>query len=414
MIDVELIGAPAFTVLVTEDGFVYSATNDRLADRLGMAKSILVGREPQAVLTRDDAEVVLGHYRRCVAERRSLEFEGHYGAAGGGLWWRTILSPVLDGEEGRVVALIGLSIDITRLKLDEHKSREVDAKLALAMEVLDGGFWHYSIATREFRTSPQLSRRLTGRSDAEPLDYDGYVSCVLDEDHDVLGFGPLERGDCDIATVEYRIRTVSGDLRWVSCKRRLTRDEAGRPEKLVGVVVDITDQKSQQASLIAEASTDSLTDLVNRRGYETLGRELVTEALRHGTSFGLLLIDLDRFKPVNDTHGHPVGDAVLREVGARLRRRTRPEDVAVRLGGDEFAVLVRGATDDILQGLARRLVDSLGQPIVTSAGQVQIGASVGVARWCADDGNLAGLQERADEALLDAKRVGRGTWRTAA
>ena len=413
MIDIELIGAPAFTVSVAEAGFVYDAINDRLADLLGVSKSVFIGRTPETLMARDAAQSVVAEFRRCVGERRALEFEGFYGASGGGLWWQTIVSPVFDGEEGRVVALIGLCTDITSRKLDEQKSREVDAKLALAMEVLDGGFWHYSVATREFSTSPQLGRLLTGNLGSEALDLEAYTGFVLEEDHGVLGFDPLLRGDLDAMTVEYRICSHAGELRWVSCKRRLTRDEEGRPESLVGVVIDITDQKSRQASLMAEASTDSLTDLTNRRGFETLGEGLVTGARGRGTSFGLLLIDLDRFKSVNDTYGHPIGDAVLREVAARLRRHTRPDDVAVRLGGDEFAVLVRTPTDAVLQDLAHRIVEALGRPIVTSAGRVGIGASVGVACWRDADRDLSDLQERADDALLAAKRDGRGTWRIA-
>ncbi len=127
-----------------------------------------------------------------------------------------------------------------------------------------------------------------------------------------------------------------------------------------------------------------------------------------------MLLDLDRFKPVNDTHGHAVGDAVLREVGARLRRHLRPGDVAARLGGDEFAVLVPGATEDVLAGLSRRLVEAVGRPIATAAGRVEVGASAGAALWRDADRDLAALVERADAALFAVKRDGRGAWRVAA
>ena len=413
MIDVELIGAPAFSVTVAGEVFTYAAINGRLAGVIGVAPADFVGQTPQTLLSPSYAEELLGHYRGCVAGRASVDFESFYDAPGGGRWWHTTVSPVLDAEEGRVVMLVGLCVDITSRKAAARRAREVDARIALAMDLLEGGFWHYTIAERRFGTSPQLSRLVAGAG-AGPLDEAAYTAFVLPEDRGGLDLGALVRGEVDTSVAEYRMRTDAGDLRWMSCRRRLTRDEAGRPENLVGVVVDITDQKIRQEILAAEAATDSLTGLTNRRGFEALGQRMASEARGTDGPFGLVLIDLDRFKPVNDTHGHAVGDAVLREVAARLRRHVRPGDVAARLGGDEFAVLVPGATEDVLAGLSRRLVEAVGRPVATSMGRVEIGASVGAALWRDADRTLAGLADRADRALFAVKRAGRGAWRIAA
>ena len=412
MIDVEQIGAPAFSVAVAGDVFTYAGINRRLADVIGVAPADFVGQTPRSLLSPGYAEELLGHYRRCVGGRASVDFESFYDAPGGGRWWHTTVSPVFDAEDGPVVLLVGLSVDITSRKDIERRAGEVDARIALAMDLLEGGFWHYSIADRRFGISPQLSRLVAG-PDAGLLDGPAYAGFVLPEDRAALDIGPLVQGDAEASAAEYRLRTSVGDLRWMSCRRRLTRDEAGRPENVVGVVVDITDQKLRQEVVAAEAATDSLTALTNRRGFEALGQRLAAGA-RDGGAFGLLLIDLDRFKPVNDTHGHAVGDAVLREVAARLRRHVRPGDVAARLGGDEFAVLVPGATEDVLAGLARRIVGAVGRPVATSAGRVEIGASVGAALWRDADRTLAALAERADAALFAVKRDGRGAWRISA
>ena len=302
---------------------------------------------------------------------------------------------------------------MTPRKADERRSREVEARVSLALDVLDGGFWHYCIARRQFRTSPQLSRLVTG-SDEAPLDLARYAGFVPPEDGAALDLDPLIRGEADAGETEYRVRTPAGGLRWVSCRRRLTRDDAGRPENVIGVVVDITEQKLRRDVLAAQAATDSLTELGNRRGFEDWGTRLAGRARAEGRGFGLLLLDLDRFKPVNDAHGHAVGDAVLREVAARLRRHTRPGDAAARLGGDEFAVLVEDGAEDVLPELADRLVAALALPVATEAGPVEIGASIGLALWRAEDGDLAALAARADAALLAVKRGGRSAWRAAA
>ncbi len=424
MIDVELIGAPAFTVAVAGDLFTYASINGRLAELIGVSPVDFVGQTPESLLQPSYAAELRTHYSRCIGERVSVDFESFYDAPGGGRWWHTTVSPVLDAEDGRVVLLVGLGIDITPRKAAERLAHEADHRIALALELLEGGFWHYSIAEGRFRTSPQLSRLVsgTGTEDAgEPLDGPGFLAFVEPEDLGSTDISALVCGDAEASSAEYRVRTGAGAQRWMSCQRRLTRDEQGRPETIIGVVVDITDQKLRQQALAAEAMTDSLTELGNRRGFEALGGRLVADAAAAGAAgtgfdapFGLVLLDLDRFKPVNDTHGHAIGDAVLREVGARLRRHLRPGDLASRLGGDEFAVLVPGATEDVLAGLSRRLVEAVGRPIATPAGRVEVGASAGAALWRGEDLSLAALVERADAALFSVKRGGRGAWRVAA
>ena len=409
MIDVELIGAPSFAVTVAGGDFSYVAVNTQLAELLGIPAGDVVGRTPHAVLPPTLADTMVARCGTSVAERRSIEFETFHDGPGGGRWWQVTLTPMLDGVEGEVAMLLGVAVDVTQRRAAERRNREVDARVSLAMDVLDGGFWHYSIAEGRFRTSPQLTRLLTGDDD-DPLDGERYTSFVLDEDRGAVDLAGMIKGEGDAAAAEYRVRTLSGEVKWVFCKRRLTRDDAGRPENIIGVVVDITEQKLRRDSFARQASTDLLTDLLNRRGFEDLGRHLVARSHSTGRVFGLILLDLDRFKPVNDNHGHAVGDAVLREVAARLRRYTRAGDAAVRLGGDEFALLVEDATRERLSGLAARLVEVMSRPVVTPVGRIEIGASVGAALWGPADPDLTALAVRADEALLGVKREGRGSW----
>ncbi len=126
------------------------------------------------------------------------------------------------------------------------------------------------------------------------------------------------------------------------------------------------------------------------------------------------MLDLDRFKAINDLHGHAAGDAVLRELAARLRRTVRPDDVVARLGGDEFAILVADVEGGALPYLAQRLVLAAQQPVATPTGELSVGVSIGVARSVAGDGAIADLAARADRALYDVKTAGRGAWKIAA
>ena len=160
----------------------------------------------------------------------------------------------------------------------------------------------------------------------------------------------------------------------------------------------------------AETHADALTGLGNRR----LLDDTLAELAGHGAEvapLALLLIDLDRFKQVNDTLGHGVGDRLLQLVARRIRRVTRDEDVLVRLGGDEFVVVVHGAAPErTATGIATRLVELASRPFMVDGHQVNIGASVGIAVLDGRHSALDDLLRHADLALYAAKHAGRGAW----
>ncbi len=175
---------------------------------------------------------------------------------------------------------------------------------------------------------------------------------------------------------------------------------------------DVSTRKASEARADAMARLDPLTGLPNR----LLLRERLAEALarlaRTGEACALLLIDLDRFKPVNDTLGHPIGDALLEKVADRLRSTVRPTDTVARIGGDEFVILQAGAHDAAgTQALARRIVDLIGRTYMVEGHLLTIGASVGVALAPADGADADRLLKNADLALYRAKLDGRGTYR---
>jgi diguanylate cyclase (GGDEF)-like protein len=154
------------------------------------------------------------------------------------------------------------------------------------------------------------------------------------------------------------------------------------------------------------AYRDELTELPNRRGAARQVDVLVSRARRHGHQLALLLIDADRFKAVNDDHGHAVGDAVLRELAARLRERVRREDVVGRWGGEEFVVALPETTPDGAAAVAESLRLAIAStPIVADGAALDVTVSIGVAAWTGQE--LDELVERADRALYAAKAAGR-------
>lgn len=183
------------------------------------------------------------------------------------------------------------------------------------------------------------------------------------------------------------------------------RDGAGGTEALLHIAYDITARRRHEARMRRLAFTDPLTGLGNRALLEQELDAAIGSAERQGRSLCLLFIDLDRFKPVNDAHGHAVGDAVLQEVGRRLQRVLRTGDLACRLGGDEFVVLlpaVRGPADG--ERVAEKLREVVAETIAVDHRMLCVEASVGVVTYPDAGTDVHTLLHAADQAMYEAKR----------
>lgn len=184
---------------------------------------------------------------------------------------------------------------------------------------------------------------------------------------------------------------------------------AGGIDGYVGVSQDITQHKEETGRLLQLTRRDVLTGLLNRAGFEEF---LDDRAREDGVgTIALLYVDLDHFKPVNDTFGHGAGDAVLRGFAGRLVELVRPTDAVARLGGDEFAIALVGVREEAhAQVVAHKIVDAAAEPFEVGALTVSVGASVGVAFQADADGDWHPLAARADASLYRAKAAGRGTF----
>ena len=211
---------------------------------------------------------------------------------------------------------------------------------------------------------------------------------------------------------EQRCVAPDGQVRWLLHGVTVVPAGDGRPAWFAVSAQDITERRRAEQELRAltdalteQAVHDPLTGLANRTLLEERLRAVLARDGRTGDSTAVLFLDLDGFKAVNDRHGHLVGDAVLREVAARLVRAVRPADTVARLGGDEFVVLVEGATPDGVEVLADRVRDAVAEPVVLGALDLKVGVSIGVA--LSDGGAVEPslLLARADRRMYDDKRA---------
>jgi len=209
-------------------------------------------------------------------------------------------------------------------------------------------------------------------------------------------------------TLDAEIRTWRGERRWMRLLIN-TEGEGGRRARIFGSKQDITSDRQAMENLRRQAETDPLTGLVNRYVFQARYREVVGDSLNHGFASALVLIDLDRFKELNDTFGHPAGDACLCEVAQRLRWAFHNAGLVARLGGDEFAIILRAPTNPsrIAQVLQQTVV-MLSRPLFWNGLRLDVGASIGAALVGRPHRRrIVELFAEADAALYDAKAAGR-------
>jgi diguanylate cyclase (GGDEF)-like protein/PAS domain S-box-containing protein len=228
--------------------------------------------------------------------------------------------------------------------------------------------------------------------------------------HLVLNAKVFESGET-LPSFEHEVSASGGD-----CERTLLTsksplfDDAGRVAEVVTVSLDVTELKRAEAQMRHQAGHDALTGLPNRSLFKDFLEHALSRARRGDWQAAILLLDLDRFKGVNDAFGLPCGDLLLQAVAERLQTCLRDKEAIARLGGDEFAILqsdVRGPEDP--RALARRMIESFGQPFEANGEEVHTSASIGITMFPADGQTADRLLKNAELAMYRAKSNGRNS-----
>ncbi|MFN3400006.1 MAG: putative bifunctional diguanylate cyclase/phosphodiesterase [Ferrovibrio sp.] len=207
--------------------------------------------------------------------------------------------------------------------------------------------------------------------------------------------------------MEVRRRRKSGEVFWASLQLSLIRDENGKPAAIVGYLSDITERKAAKARIHHLAFYDSLTGLPNRALLHRLLEQALAAAKRYRRSGALLFIDLNRFKPINDSLGHAAGDRLLQQVAERLRAAVRTEDVVARLGGDEFVIaLFDIARREDAARVAQKVLHALEPSFRIEGHTLHVGAAIGISIFPRDGNTPETLLRMADIAMYRSKETG--------
>ena len=300
----------------------------------------------------------------------------------------------------------------TSLAEQARALRRRDSTFRQAERIAAIGSWRYDIAARRLDWSEGVFRiHELPTGTVPPLD--GALDYYPGEDREVVARAFAHAVETGASfDFETGFITATGNHRRVRSMGEAEKVN-GRLVAVTGVFQDVTERYRMEQVLRRSASTDSLTGIANRAAFDEALEQAMAVAAHGGGPLTLVLVDLDFFKQLNDTHGHAAGDDVLRATGERLRAEWLAGSIAARLGGDEFGLIVRDpklcAGGD---ALTQRLLASLGKPVAGKDGPLPSAATLGFAAFDpAAHGDMRAFLHSADSALYEAKRAGRGTAR---
>lgn len=314
-----------------------------------------------------------------------------------------------DEEYRGCAARTVFALDLTNQYETEQRLRESETTLQLAQEVAHLGSYVYDYNAEKTYCSNELCRILRIGPD------DVRRGMLWDFDHPE----DAARVRCEVETAkaegrpyksDHRVLLRDGTVLHVEERGYWAYDTAGEPLRMIGTILDITERKTAEAALAHLAFHDPLTNLLNRSGL----RDRLVQAIKERHAAGpmpVFFLDLDRFKTVNDTLGHVAGDQLLVEIGRRIARHLRTDEVLARTGGDEFTIVAPPMPDRASISLrARQLLDAFSAPFTIAGLQHTVSASLGISVYPLDAQEADALLRNADVAMYAAKMRGGNTF----
>jgi diguanylate cyclase (GGDEF)-like protein/PAS domain S-box-containing protein len=320
------------------------------------------------------------------------------------------ISPIRD-TFGQIVSASVVARDIDERKRAEQALAHSEERYALAAKGSNDGLWDWDLKTNKVYYSPRW-KSILGYDEHE-------IGQAPEAWTDLIHTADVTQFQADLAFHlagqtdqfynEHRVTTKPGDLCWVLCRGVAVRDEQGEAVRIVGSLTDVTKQKHSEAALLQQAQHDKLTGLPNRSLFTEMLRNALARAKRSKDyTFAVLFLDFDRFKVINDSLGHEVGDMLLVSIAQQFRLHLRTVDTAARVGGDEFVILLDGI--DGIEGaieVADRLLSAFSEPHKLGSHEVTSTASIGIVTSESPYTRPNEIIRDADAAMYQAKSAGR-------
>lgn len=310
-------------------------------------------------------------------------------------------------EEGNPVGVLGVARDITDQLQTEQDLIETDMRFRAILRSIEDGYFEVDLAGDMTFFNNRVNEHL-GYTEEEMMgmNYKDYMDeknskIIFDTFHNIFVTGN------SVKSIEWELMKRDGTKIFVDASVNLMKNTKGEPCGFQGIIRDATDRKRSEQELAFLAYHDALTGLYNRKAFIERLDETLREARRYENRRAILYMDLDKFKKVNDLHGHEIGDKLLIEVSNRMRRILRDTDYISRLGGDEFTIILGNSTELLPEKVAQRIINHLSKPYDISG--ITIGfvtPSIGIGIYPDDGHDVETLLKHADEAMYKAKEKG--------
>ncbi len=391
-----------FLEVLDGDRYRFSAVNERFTETTGLPVSEVVGKEVDAIIPPASLALVKSRYREAIATGKVVRWQEVSAYPTGTKTGEVTVSPVIDAD-GACRLLMGVVHDITEHVHNRHQ-------LELASLMFENSHDAIAVLDPEGRIEA-VNPAFTVVRGFSLDEIAGKAPRVYDAGLEEPGFNEAmwaQLRACGQWQGELWSRHKDGHV--LAEYRTITaaRGPDGQVRNYIEIGTDITESKRAEELAWRQGNYDVLTGLPNRQMFMERVAQAIHDADHEAGSFTLLVIDLDRFKDVNETLGHSAGDEILKDAAQRLLECTRDGDTVARLGGDEFMVLLASART--VDRTAQTIIQAMARPFAVADETLYLSASIGITHYPRDAGDMESLIKHADQAMYVAKQQGRNRY----
>ena len=404
--------AAANSIVITDDKGTILWTNRAFSQLTGYAPEEVLGNNPRLLKSGEQDSAFYANLWRTITSGNTWHGEVTNRRKDGSLYTEEMtITPVHSGS-GEITHYVAIKQDVTSRKIAEDRLRQAEAKYRSIFEDAVIGIFQVTPEGRPVSINRALARMHGYDSPEQLMAEVSNVGRQLFVDPNALQeFGRVLEKDRAVHSVEFEIYRNDGSKKWISTNVRAVSDADGKVVLHEGTVEDITQRKAAEERVQFLAYYDALTGLPNRTLLRDRALMALPRARRHREKVALLFLGLDRFKTIDDSLGHSVGDLLLKEVALRLKGCTQENDIVARLGGDEFLVLVTGIneTADAVV-VAERIANSMATEFVIQGHFLSVTCSMGISIFPDHGEEVEALLKNADLAMYKAKENGRNNF----
>ncbi|MHC0039598.1 sensor domain-containing protein [Pseudoneobacillus sp. C159] len=391
-----------------ETNLVYCS--DSLFSILGIKEKVEIAVTYESLLlmiSPEDRERVDNQFQRAIRTGEKIDIEYRIQKRDTSIITVHVRAVAKRDHRGKVARIIGILYDISDQIRAVSQLKESEEKFQNIAQNIDVGIWSKDFRTKQFLfVSPAVGRLtgyklddfLSGKIEWLKIIHQDDRSYYLERNMD------LTRGDMQVQ--QYRIINKNEEIVWIESKVFPIKNTKGKLIRIDGIIQDITERKRSEEEINFFAYHDYLTELPNRRMFDGMLMKLASKSQTNQDKFALFYLDLDRFKFVNDTLGHDVGDTLLREVSKRLSSLA-DKGFIFRLGGDEFAIIMEDIENLEPLEFGKKVVREIEKPFLIEGYELHITTSVGISIFPDDGDTLKNLKMNSDAALYRAKELGK-------